>query len=88
MLEFMTHKSGRKIYRVFKDGEPGITRMFTFSFVDDGEEFGPATFDVRRLPTWHGTGAFAQAPGTYPVSTEVDKIKQAIEDAMDEGFIP
>jgi len=84
----MTHKSGRKIYRVFKDGEPGITRMFTFSFADDGEEFGPATCDVRRLPTWQGTGEFAQAPGMYPVSTEVDKIKQAIEDAMDQGYIP
>jgi hypothetical protein len=88
VLAFHTHKSGRKVYHVFKDGEPGITRSFIFSFADDGDEFGGATFDVRRLPTFTGTGAVVTAPGVYPFATESEAIHAAIEAAIDQGYLP
>jgi hypothetical protein len=82
----LTHK-GRNVYKVYTDGEY-FTRSFIFSFADDGDEFSGATFDVRRLPTFKGTGAFVNAPGVYPFATEDEAIEQAIRDAMDEGYIP
>ena len=88
-LEFHTHKSGRKVYRVYKDGDWAEGRLlnFIFSFKDDGQD-DMSVFDVRRLPTWEGSGDVFIAGGFGPISPEGDKIHAAIEAAIDQGYIP
>lgn len=46
------------VYRTYKEGNRSERLLtFIFSFSPDGDDFGPAAFDIRHAPTnWLGRG--------------------------------